>query len=169
MYTDRILVCDHFYLDEMFPKSICDSEGISATSRMDNRMFKIADTFRDIIGRPVWINNWLHGGDIDEAGWRDPNTTTGASKSAHKQIWKGIGTQKGLLVSQALDFHVSQMSGQQLYNIVVAHAKTFFDLGVTQMEHYQITPGWCHLAVRYTGIEGIEVITKTNVAMIIKI
>lgn len=166
MYTERILVCNHFYLDELFPKSLCDSEGINALVRIDQRMLKVIDTFRDIIGRPVWINNWYHGGDIDEAGWRDPNTTTGAVRSAHKQIWKGSD---GKLYSLATDNHVSQMSGQQLYNVFVAHAKTFYDLGVRRIEHYSLTPGWLHMDMKDTGVNGIEVVTRTSIATIIKV
>ena len=164
MYTDRIKVCDYFYLDEFFPKDICDEEGINAMVRIDKRLPVIADRFRDIVGKPTWINNWIHGGDIDEAGWRSPLTTTGAKMSAHKQIWK----LQGVFYSIAQDYHVSKMSGQELYHIIEFYAKEFYELGVRRMEHYQLTPGWCHLDLKETGITGIQVVNLKSIANIIK-
>ena len=165
MCTERILVCNHFYLDELFPKEICDKEGINALTRIDQRILKVIDSFRDLIGKPTWINNWIHGGNIDEAGWRDPNTSTGAKMSAHKQIWDI----NGQLVSLAVDLHVSQMTGSQLNMVFLTNAKEFYTLGVRCIEHYSLTPGWLHLDLRPRQVDGIAVVDRTSIVMTIKV
>jgi len=141
---NRIKVTDWFYLDELFPPQICE-EGIDAVKRLDPKLYVIIDEFRNIVGKPVWINNWINGGDIDEAGWRDPKTTTGARMSRHKQIWVITVNGVKIKVGKATDLHVSKMSGKQLFDIVKANAKKFYDLGVRRVESPKLTPGWLHV------------------------
>jgi hypothetical protein len=165
--NNRIKVSDWFYLDEFFTPQICE-EGESALVRMDLRLLKIADTFREKIGRPTFINNWINGGDLDECGWRDSNTTVGAKMSRHKQIWIDPNTKKK--VFKAIDIHVAKYSGKDLLVVFKANAKLFYDLGVRRIEDVRLTSGWLHMDTDEHGISNtILVVGSTNVVSKIKV
>lgn len=164
MYTQRILVSNYFYLDELFPKEICDKEGAAALVRLHPLLLPILDAFREKVGKPTWVNNWYHGGDIDEAGWRDPKTSTGAAKSQHKQIWQLKTQGVYRTVSQAADPHVSKMSGKQLFEVIKNNAAFFYKLGVRRIEDPSITPAWLHIDVSEHGQPNtILIIGRTSV------
>lgn len=70
-------------------------------SLFDENLLRIIDMVRDWVGHPLIINNWESGGKRKESGLRDPNTSTGAPKSAHK-------------IGKAVDLICSNLTAEQL-------------------------------------------------------
>lgn len=101
----------HFKPEELVGQRIYDSYSNKddVYSLFNDNLLKIADLTRQWTGRPIVINNWKAGGSRKESGLRDPNTSTGASKSAHK-------------TGEALDMLVSGMTPQQVWKIIDQHA-----------------------------------------------
>lgn len=145
---NRTKVSTNFFADEfLYP-------GETDINKIDRRLIDIAQFIRTKTGKSVTINNYATGGQYKESGLRDPNTSTGASKSAHK-------------VGKAIDVKIAGMNGQQMYQWAKDHQKELYALGVRQIEHYSLTASWLHLATR--GQEGmIQIIDLSKVVEVWK-
>lgn len=155
MYTERIKVSDHFYLDEIFNKNICDTYGIKALELIHPNYLQSIDLLRQKVGKPCYINNWIHGGIFDDCGFRETSCKEGAKLSAHKPI--NFHNKK--LVGMAADVHSVKMSGNDLYKVLVANAKEFYEIGIRRVESPKVATGWLHMDFKEHGIKNtIQVI-----------
>lgn len=75
---------------------------------IDERLLRIIDMVRKWAGVPLTVNNWEMGGNRNESGLRDPNTSTGAPKSAHKE-------------GKAVDIISNIKTAQELWMIIEQH------------------------------------------------
>lgn len=159
MYTKRIKVSDHFYLDEIFNKNICDTYGIEALNLIHPNYLKAIDFFRDKINAPSFINNWFEGGVFDDSGFREISCKEGAKLSSHKPIYKFNGKIYGM----AYDMKSTGLNGAALYKIFAANAKEFYNLGIRRIESPTVTTGWCHNDFKEHGMKNtIQVIYGTH-------
>lgn len=79
MYKTRF-----FELDELVPKRTYEYvDHWILWQIFDEGLLRTADYLRDEFGR-CWVNNWKWGGDIEMAGYRPPDSITGAKYSMHK-------------------------------------------------------------------------------------
>src|SRR5690606_25577634 len=56
--TERIRVSENFYLDEFIDPYTYFTEIDNGLSKIDKRLFTIAQLLRDLDGKPKTINNW---------------------------------------------------------------------------------------------------------------
>lgn len=165
---NRIKVTNNFYLDEFIdPRTYfnCDNNGLN---KIDHRLFKVAQLIRDIIGRPLRINNWWHlyikyknnksldwiinyieKSDYSKwSGYRPPSCPIGAKYSAHK---------KGLAIDTKGDEYA-------LKNIIYSYAEDFYNIGVRRIEDPNITHGWLHIDLekRNSRLNTIRIINITK-------
>ena len=66
----RIKVSNYFFLDELVPPSIYSARGENAMQLIDYRIVMALDHLRDVIGKPILVNNWINGGQYRESGLR---------------------------------------------------------------------------------------------------
>lgn len=128
-------VSEHFDIREFVDPETFKELGEKSIDKIDKRLVGIAELLRAKTGKPVTINNWHTGGQYHESGLRNPNTSTGAKKSAHKE-------------GKATDNKVSGMTVKEVYDIVMVHEAEFYDAGVRQIEDIAFTPTWFHMATR---------------------
>lgn len=135
--SNEIKISDHFYLTEFVDPKTYKDLGEYAIHKFDNNLIQIAEFIRNGIGKPVIINNWATGGQYKESGLRQPNTTTGAKRSAHKE-------------GKAIDIKVLGMNSDDVWDWCMDHQKELYALGVREIEDKSFTKGWTHLATRGT-------------------
>lgn len=139
-------IARHFTLFEVMPRSYCLQHDNDTLLRwISPTILQAADRFREIVGKPVTINNWHQGGTLNLCGVRPPNTSVGAPKSAHKVLFDS--RKQVTQIGQALDLHVAGMSGEAMRRIIRENWPAFQGL-ITRVEDK--TDGWLHIDCKRT-------------------
>lgn len=128
-------VSEHFDLREFIDPITYDEYGDKSIDFIDARLFAIAEKLRELTGKSVAINNYSYGGNRHESGLRRQDSPTGAKHSAHKE-------------GKAIDCVVTDWNAKDVHALVLSNEKTFYDLGVRQMEDITFSPSWTHLSTR---------------------
>jgi hypothetical protein len=167
---ERIKVTENFYLDEFIDPHTYLNSSDHGLSKIDTRLFAIAQRLRDYYGRSIKINSWWwyylkYRYDIPNyriiyrieraktiskwSGIRTDRCKIGATQSAHRIIHGGRG--------RAIDPKGDQ---NKLYQIVKENAEEFYHLGVRRLEDPSITSGWLHIDLleRNTQPDSIRVV-----------
>lgn len=175
MEQPRIRVAQNFYLDEFIDPETYFSQPDHGLSKIDFRLFTIAQMLRVLSDEPMTINNWwnyyqkikddkpisLVIQDIIKnesirkwSGFRPKSCPIGARKSQHK-------------LGMALD---PKDMDENLYEVLSDYASLFHDLGVRRVEDESITIGWLHIDLRTKGedLNGIRIIDRTKQTGLIK-
>ena len=142
---DRIKLSKNFYLDEFIDPTTYKTYGANSIWFIDQRIITIAQLLRDISGRPVTINNYIHGGTYKESGYRRPATNTGAYQSQHK-------------FGRAIDPKVKGLVVPEVHNLIHAYWDRFKEAGLTTMEDLKLTPSWTHLDCRQTKSDELLIV-----------
>lgn len=144
----RIKVGKYFFLDEFVDPFTYFNEKDNGFSKLDKRLFEIADLLREKYGSSISINNWwsfyLQNSDkpldwivmkIEESklskwsGYRSTRCKIGAKASAHR-------------LGKAID---PKGNEKEFFEIVKNNLKEFHALGVRRLEDISITKGWLHI------------------------
>jgi hypothetical protein len=142
----RIKVSSHFFLDELVPPSIYSRWGERAMTFVDYRIVLALDHLRDLIDKPIIVNNWINGGQYKESGLREFTTTTGARMSQHK-------------FGRAMDIKVAGMTPKQVHAIILENEKFFIQNQlITTLENADYTKTWTHIDCRFTGLDTIQIV-----------
>lgn len=146
----------YFIVQEFINPTTYERLGDDSINLIDSKLIDIAEFIREDIGLPITINNWHNGGQYEESGLRDKDSTTGAPKSTHK-LGKGI------------DLKIKGYSGKEWYNYVKANSKQLYDLGLRRIEDKSIATTWCHMDTKEHGLKDtIQIIDKVKVTETIK-
>ena len=157
---ERIKVSENFYLDEFICKEIymqivypktqeilrtIKEKGIDSlyliirNGEKLKRLIKIAQFCRSRYNVSATINNWATGGERNNSGWRDQNSTVGAKLSAHKNC-------------EAIDIVFQNLDEKDVFVDVTTNKSTFFNIGVREIEqgtyNEDTGEGWTHLSIR---------------------
>lgn len=132
--------CKHFRIEELVPPDVFAKLGEKAWELFDESLLRGVDRMREHFG-PITINDWLWGGKFKESGYRNPDTKTGAPKSAHKR-------------GKALDCKPKNCTPQEMYAYVVDNPTEFPE--VRRVEHIRFTPTWFHWDTVEHGNDGIR-------------
>jgi hypothetical protein len=131
----RIKVTENFFLDEFVDNITYNSDADKGLSKLDPKLFAIAQFIRTKTGKTVIINNWIGGGRFRESGLRRADTKTGQPLSMHKS-------------GKAIDVKQLGMTGKAWRKFVEDNAKELYDLGVRRIEDEKLTPTWLHIDLR---------------------
>jgi len=131
-------ISDHFDVREFVDPVTYEELGDKASELIEKKIVDCCELLREIIGRPVIVNNYHMGGQYKESGLRRLDSPTGAKKSAHKS---------GL----AADVKVIGMKASDIRNIIRNNWPKFKEAGLTRME--KGTPTWTHIDCKPTGLD----------------
>ena len=129
----------YFTIAELADPKIISRIGEEETWKLlDPKLFPALDWLRETFG-PLLIN----GKGYSESGLRDPNTSTGSPKSAHKK-------------GQAYDVKTltKDLKVQAMYKFILDNEKTALSKGITEVEDIRDTTsaniygGWLHISCR---------------------
>lgn len=102
---------------------------------IDKNIVIIAQFLRELIGKPLVVNNWHVGGKFSLRGRRPLKTKIGARFSMHKQ-------------GKAFDFSVEDISSKEIKKIVIENQIKLYELGARRMESHLFSPTWCHIDLK---------------------
>jgi hypothetical protein len=143
---NRIKITDNFYLDEFIDPITYSERGEKSIQLMDMRIILAIQHLREVINKPITINNWASRGQFRESGLRRADTRTGARWSQHKY-------------GRALDFRVSGMTPREVHQVIHQHERTFIERQwITTLEDVRDTPSWTHIDCRYTGKDSFLIV-----------
>lgn len=134
---ERIPVSENFNLDEFI-------DPVSYSSLI--KIIGIAQYIREETGLPVTINDWAASGQHKESGFRRMESETGSPTSEHKKL---LG---------AIDVKIDGLTGKEMYDWGVRHAKKLYELGARRFEDPSLTKTWWHIDTKEHGRKGIRVI-----------
>jgi len=125
----------HFVTQELVYPEIYRKLGDKALLLMSDKILITADKLRDFFGVPVTINNWHTGGQFQNRGLRDKNSSVGALKSEHK-------------LGNALDLDVQGKTSEQVRKIILANKNNEAFKFITRME---LKVNWTHIDCKDIG------------------
>ena len=167
---ERIKINKYFYLDEFIDPFTYFNEKDHGLSKIDKKLFDIADFIREKYGSALFINNW----------WFYYITAKNFVKTYDKFIerieadatvrkWSGIRTERCKIGSpisahrlgKAIDLKGDE---KKLDKIVKDNLKALHTLGLRRIEDISITKGWLHAdtLAKNVGEKEIRIITKTT-------
>jgi len=166
---DRIPVSKYFFLDEFVDVYTYFNEPDNGLSKIDKKLFAIADFFREKYGALV-INNWwfvylartAHGENLKDI-------ITYIEKEPTIRKWSGLRTDRCKIGSptsahrlcSAIDF---KSDPKKMDKILKSNIKELHGLGLRRVEDISITPNWFHVdtLAKNVGKNEIRIITKTS-------
>jgi hypothetical protein len=139
-------ISPNFSLEEFVPKELFQQFGDKSIWFIDKRIIDIAEAIRNRFGKAVTINNWHVGGQLNNRGFRMPDTSVGGKLSQHK-------------FGRAIDVNVAGVTVKEVYDDIVNNYSGIYQkLGVTTLEDIAFTPTWTHIDCRNTGLNNILIV-----------
>lgn len=171
---ERIKVSKNFYLDEFIDPITYYSELDRGVSKLDERIFDIAQKLRELKGSSITINNWwaahleyfkknstktiedfskfyVKRGQFQYSGYRPQHYTKGAKLSAHR-------------FGKAID---PKGNEKEYYDIFINNIEEFYRLGVRRIEDISITKGWFHIDTMERNVK-VDKINVVGLKAIVK-
>jgi len=122
----------YFKPQELVTPYVFQRLGDAALTVMDDRLLIALDAVRNMVDRPITVNNWHIGGAFDERGFRD-EAIGGNKLSQHR-------------FGRAVDFDVEGLSPEMVRQMIVSTWKYSEDLRhITAIER---GVNWVHIDVR---------------------
>lgn len=125
----------YFELHELVDKETWTKLGAKSIWMLNEKAVKGLEALREAIGKPITVNNWYWGGNLENRGYRSIYSTTGAKFSQHR-------------VGNAFDINVKGMSSDEVNEYI---QKNYHKFGITTVEDINFTPTWTHIDFRFTN------------------
>ena len=119
--------CKYFKIHELVPEELMTMPEEYLWKLFDEKLLRVIDRLREVIGKPITINTWKFGGQFKWRGYRTNSCKIGAIKSPHKR-------------GKALDFDVKGMSAEQVRQYIKSNEKLFPE--ISRMEK---NVNWVHI------------------------
>lgn len=102
--------CKYFEPHELVDKTVYSlyPDRDTIYNLFDENALRILDMIREWSGVGLTVNNWYWGGSRTQCGYRLPQATVGAPRSAHK-------------VGRAFDIVSPKMTAQQMWDVIERH------------------------------------------------
>lgn len=124
-----------FEVYELVDKETYQRLGEKSWWMLNEKAVKGLFELRKAIGKPITVNNWFWGGNLENRGYRSIYSNTGGKFSQHR-------------VGNAFDINVKGMTPLQVYDFILENYTKF---GITTVEHKDYTPTWSHIDFRPTN------------------
>ncbi len=131
--------CEHFKIQELVDKPTYEKYGESAWMFFNPVALKTLDGIRDYFNKPITVNNWASGGNMDSRGLRSPNDNTGSKWGFHPK-------------GNAFDFSVQGMTADEVREIIIEHQNEEPFCDITRME---INITWVHIDFANVDVDKI--------------
>lgn len=137
-------ISPHFYYHEFFSQGIWQSNNEVQLKRLiDERIVTIMEHIRTSLNKPVYINNWRWNGNSMYRGFR-PKSHGSTIHSQHK-------------FGRAVDFHVKDLTPNEVRTYLLDNSQEYLDLGLTRIEDGRDAPTWVHIDLAWTGLDNLYV------------
>lgn len=122
----------HFKITELVDEETYNKFGEQAFMFFDKVALKTLDGIREYFGKPMLINNWNFGGNMDSRGFRKPTDPTGAPYGQHR-------------MGRAFDFSVQGMTADEVRAVIIAHQ---MEAPFDEITACEIDVAWVHIDFR---------------------
>lgn len=131
-----------FDIKELVCQDVYERDGDVAWRYFRPILIDFLDWFREMINRPVYINNWKWGGDKTQRGLRCNLCSLVASK---KKLYVSAH-----MLGAGIDFNVKGMDPDEVRNWIKENAHRFFSIyprytPTIRLESDRLAPTWVHL------------------------
>ena len=127
----------YFKIQELVSEAVYKKYGDKSWEFIDTRLIKVLDLLREHFNRPITVNNWLWGGNLQQRGLRANKDELVANKKDYYVSQHCLG--------KAVDFNVKGLSSQEVFNEIVKNKEKFYL--ISRIENIKNTPTWCHVDV----------------------
>ena len=127
----------YFKIQELVSKKVYDKHGEQAWMFIDTKLIKVLDLLREHFNRPITVNNWLWGGNLQQRGLRANKDELVANKKDYYISQHCLG--------KAVDFNVKGLSAQEVYDEILRNIEKFYL--ISRIENIKDTPTWVHIDV----------------------
>lgn len=134
----------NFILQELVPPQIYHAYGEYSLWFLDPVALRILLFMRARYGK-TYVNNWVWGGNRDEAGFRLPTTETGATYSQHK-------------MGRAFDPQFENFSADEVREDIHENERMYMAMGLTTLESAEYAPTWVHFDTRATNLDHLLIV-----------
>ncbi len=137
----------NFYLQEFVSKAFYDFYGEKCIRYLDPKLPIMAQGFRDRLGVPIIINNWVSGGPFNYRGYRDDSFYYEEINSGLYELKrKGLGSQHRF--GRAIDFHTNSITPDEIREDIKKNFDVYKKMGITTIEE---NVNWVHVDMRWTN------------------
>ena len=144
----RIKVSKYFHLDEFVDPHTYFKDADRGLSKVDKRLFAIADLMREKLGKPLSINNWWSF--YQKNSSKNIDWVIEQIEQSRLSKWSGIRTDRCTIGTKASAHRLGRAidpkgNEVEMYGVFKQNLKQFYDLGVRRIEDPNITKGWFHI------------------------
>lgn len=126
-----LLYPKYFTVQEFVYPKIYSVFGTRSIEFMDPDILKIADAIRDLLGKPVYINDWQFGGGNTMRGLRPFTASVGSKFSMHKY-------------GRAIDFVVQDMPAEHVREAIIGQIKKKKEPFI-RIQRMEVFTSWTHI------------------------
>ena len=127
----------YFKIQELVSENVYKKYGEKSWEFIDYRLIKVLDLLREHFNKPIIVNNWLWGGNLQQRGLRANKDELVANKKDYYISQHCLG--------KAVDFNVKGMAAQEVYEDILKNKDKFYL--ISRIENIKDTPTWCHVDV----------------------
>lgn len=140
------LVKQYFGIKELVCPHVYEKFGESAWQFLDARLLHTLYVIREIVGRPVIVNNWAKGGSYSQRGLRCNVCPLVKEKTSLEKVYLSAHVQ-GI----AVDFHVPGMTTAEVRRLIIDNQR----LLPYPIRIERDTDGWIHIDLRNDNLQMI--------------
>lgn len=142
--------CKHFHIKELVSRQVYEKYGEKAWVFIDDNIKEFLDMAREHFNRPITVNNWSFGGNLEQRCLRANLDKITKDKTLQNKIYLSAHT-----FGKGVDFNVKGLTVKQVYEDILKNSEKF--KMIKRMEHIDSTPTWVHVdTLEHTG-EGIHI------------
>lgn len=135
----------YFKIQELVSEAVYKKYGDKSWEFIDTKLIKVLDLLREHFNRPITVNNWCFGGNLQQRGLRANKDELVANKKDYYISQHCLG--------KAVDFNVKGMTAQEVYEEIVANKDKFYL--ISRIENIKDTPTWVHIDC--ANIDGFKI------------
>ena len=139
------MVSKYFKIQELVSEAVYKKYGDKSWEFIDTRLIKVLDLLREHFNRPITVNNWLWGGNLQQRGLRANKDELVANKKDYYISQHCLG--------KAVDFNIKGLSAQEVYEEILKNRDKFYL--ISRIENIKDTPTWVHIDV--ANIDGFKI------------
>lgn len=130
----------YFKIQELVSEKVYRKYGEKAWEFIDPNLIKAIDLLREHFNKPITVNNWLWGGNLEQRGLRANKDEIVVNKKDYYISQHCLG--------KAVDFNIKGLSTQEVYEEILKNKDKFYL--ISRIENIKDTPTWVHIDVANT-------------------
>lgn len=130
----------YFKIQELVSKRVYDKYGDNSWMFIDTKLIKVIDLLREHFNKPITVNNWLWGGNLEQRGLRTNMDHLVKTKTEQDKLYVSQH-----ILGKAVDFNVKGLSVEEVYSEIIKNKDKFYL--ISRIENVKCTPTWIHIDV----------------------